>query len=79
MLVFLVFFWPVCLPMYLWAPLLLQKRLKITASPSETFVSVLESPEVETKEVEVLARSNLLLYSICSLLKWKQWCSIYSS
>lgn len=49
----------------------------ICAHPMER--SVLKSSEVETKEVEVLARSSLLFYSICSLLKLEQYCSIYSS
>lgn len=49
----------------------------ICAHPTE--FSVFESPEVVTKEVEVLASRSPLFYSICSLVKRKLCCLIYSS
>lgn len=49
----------------------------ICAHPTER--SVFKSSEVETKEVEVLASRSPLFYSICSLVKWKPYCLIYSS
>lgn len=49
----------------------------ICAHPTEC--SVFKSSEVETKEMEVLASRSPLFYSICSLVKTKLCCLIYSS
>lgn len=79
-------FCPVYLPKYVWTPYYADREIKNPSFPirnicahSRRECSVLKSSEVEMKDVEVLARSSLLLYSICSGLKSKQRCSVYSS
>lgn len=72
-----VFTWfcPVYLPLYMWIPCHAAREIKNPCFPIRNICahhrecSVLKSSGVEMKDVEVLASSSLLLYSICSGLK----------